>query len=82
MKYYFKTGLIIIFVGSAVINILLLIFGRHVCRLFGADAKTLEFSVLFGSDIIWYTFVLYEAVILILAFVLLRCSERNSIIYK
>lgn len=42
----------------------------------------LIFPVLFGSGIIWYTFALYEGVILIIAFVLLRRSERNGIIYK
>lgn len=135
LKYYFHAGLIINFVGSALINVLLLVFGRHVCLLFGADDKTLEYTMrtmpvyalgflvmafntmissylystkrtkqadvinllrsfvvnsivilalpaLFGSGIVWYAFAIYEAIVLAIAVILLRHSERNGIIYR
>ncbi len=45
LKYYFRAGLIINFVGSVVIYILLLFAGEPVCVLFGADPQTLKFTV-------------------------------------
>lgn len=135
LKYYFHAGLIINFAGSAIINILLLIFGSNICRLFGADGETLEYTVqampiyalgflvmafntmisaylystkrtkqavvinvlrsfvlntvailaipkIFGSSVVWYAFAVYEAIVLVIAVILLRYSERNGIIYK
>ena len=130
MKYYFHAGILINFFGSVIINILLLVIGESVCKLFGADEKTLQFTVqtmpqyawgfivmsfntiisaylystkrtkqaivintlrslivntivilglsaFLGSNIIWHTFGIYEALVLIVAFILLRSSERN-----
>lgn len=37
---------------------------------------------IFGSNIIWYTFAIYEAIVLAAAYILLRRSEKNGIIYK
>lgn len=135
LKYYFHAGLIINFVGSAFINILLLIFGKHICMLFGTDSETLSYTVytmpiyalgflamafntmissylystkrtkqadiinflrsfvinsivillipkLFGAGLVWYTFVIYEVIVLIIAIILLRHSEKNGIVYK
>lgn len=139
LKWYFHAGLIINFIGSLLINILLLFVSGHVCRLFGADPETVTFAVkampmyswgfvvmslnvmisaylystkrskqaiiinvlrslvmnsaviiilptLFpnalGGNIIWYTFGIYEAVVLIAAAGLLKHSERNGIVYK
>ena len=135
LKYYFHAGLIINFVGSALINVLLLLFGRQICLLFGADAATLAYTVetmpiyalgflvmafntmissylystkrtrqadiinilrslivntavilllpaLFGREIVWYAFAIYEAIVLIIAVALLRHSERNGIVYR
>lgn len=45
MKFYFHMGLIINFVGSILINLLLLFIGGNICKLFGADAETLNFTV-------------------------------------
>lgn len=135
LKYYFHAGLIINFVGSAVINCLLLIFGRHICILFGADAETLAYTLktmpiyalgflvmafntmissylystkrtkqadiinilrsfivnsavililpsFFDSNIVWYAFAIYEALVLVIAVVLLKRSEKNGIVYQ
>lgn len=45
LRYYFRAGTIISLVGSMTINALLLVFGRSVCSLFGADQATLDFTV-------------------------------------
>lgn len=45
LKYYFHSGLLINFAGSALINVLLLAVGGHVCKLFGADAATLSYTI-------------------------------------
>lgn len=135
LKFYFRSGLVINFVGSALINVFLLAFGRHICVLFGADAVTLDYTVqtmpiyalgflimafntmissylystkrtkqadiinflrsfivnsivilalpaLFGSSVVWYAFAFYEAIVLAIAVILLKYSERNGIIYK
>lgn len=37
---------------------------------------------LFGGDIIWYTFGIYEVLSLIAAFIIMRVSERHGIIYR
>lgn len=134
MKFYFHAGLIISFVGSILVNILLLISGRGVCMLFGADTATLEFTVqampqfawgfsvtalntiistylystkrskqaitinvlrslvinsliimllpaIFGPKIIWFTFGIYELLVLAVAVFLLKRSERNGIVF-
>ena len=38
--------------------------------------------IIFGGNIIWYTFGITECAALILAVILLRISERNGIVYK
>ena len=40
LKFYFRTGLKISFVGSLVVTILIALFSRHICILFGTDAAT------------------------------------------
>lgn len=37
---------------------------------------------LFGGEIIWYTFGIYEILSVVAAFILMKYSERNGIIYK
>lgn len=135
LKYYFRAGVLINFIGSVLINILLLFIGHSVCQLFGADAETLEFTVrtmplyawgfvvmsfntiisaylystkrtkqanvinvlrsllvntviilslpqIFGGAIVWHTFGIYEAIVLAVAVILLKHSERNGIVYR
>lgn len=135
LKYFFHAGLIINFVGSVLIYIALLFAGGPVCKLFGADAVTLKFTVdsmplyawgfsvmalntiisaymystkrsaqaivmnllrsfvfdllciiilpqLFGAGIIWHTFGIYEALVLVAAVILLRTSERGGVVFK
>ena len=135
LKYYFRSGLTINFVGSVIIYILLLFAGEPVCVLFGADPGTLKFTVqsmpkyawgfsvmalntiisaylystkrsvqaiimnvlrsfvfnlsvilllpeLFGADAVWYTFGVYEAMVLAAAVILLRRSEKNGVVFR
>lgn len=42
----------------------------------------LAFPSLFGNEIIWYAFAIYEAIVLVIAVILLKHSERNGIIYR
>lgn len=43
---------------------------------------TLVLPLIFGGEMAWYTFGIYEALSFVLAFFLLKVSERNGIIYK
>lgn len=55
----------------------------NVLRSFILDtAFILLLPLTFGSGIVWYTFGLYEAAVLVAAFVLLKRSERNGIVYR
>lgn len=45
MKYYFRVGRIISFVGSAFIYLVTFFVGANICRLFGADTAATEMSV-------------------------------------
>lgn len=130
MQFYFKAGIWINFIGSAVLTGLILLLSRPICVLFGADSQTLEYTLsvmpryswgfvvmafnvmisaylystersvyaiiinvlrslvasvavilllprLFGADIVWFTFGIYEAVVLLVAALLLRRSEAE-----
>lgn len=135
LKFYFKAGLGINFIGSIVVTMLILLFSRPICSLFGAGTETLEYVLrvlpqytwgfvvmafnvmisaylystersaqaiimnflrslvantavitllpsIFGADVIWFTFGIYEAVVLAVAVFLLKHSERNGIVFK
>ena len=135
LKYYFRSGLAINFFGSILIAVVLIIIGGPICKLFGADPVTLDFTVqsmpqyawgfiimalntmisaylystkrtresvvlnvcrsfvfnslaitllplLFGNGIIWFTFGIAEILTFIVAFILLKYSERNGIVFR
>lgn len=46
------------------------------------DSKQLGLSALLGDGIIWYTYGISEVAVLIVAFALLRFSERKGIVFK
>lgn len=46
------------------------------------SAVILLLPQILGANIIWLTFGIYEAVVLVIAFALLRYSERNGIVFK
>ena len=135
LKYYFKSGLLIGFLGSVFVTLIYIVFGNPICTLFGADTATLDYTVsiipmysigfivmalnamisaylystercfqasnistlrsiivnaavilllprIFGANAVWFTFAVYEAIVLIIAVVLLKHSEKNGIIFK
>ena len=53
MKWYFRSGMLISFVGSIVIVGLCVLFGRPICALFGADAETLEYTLRYLPQYAW-----------------------------
>lgn len=130
LRYYFKAGVWINFIGSVVLTGIVILLSRPICTLFGADAVTLEYVLdvlplyawgfvvmsfnvmisaylystdhsvqsiiinvlrsivvsstvilalpaIFGAEVVWFTFGIYEAIVLIAAWFLLRYAERN-----
>ena len=53
LKYYYRVGQIISIVGSALCVAVYVIFPHHLCRLFGADAETLEFTAVHMWEYCW-----------------------------
>lgn len=43
---------------------------------------TLGLPAIFGGDIVWYTFGIYEVILLVIGYALMKHSERNGIVYK
>lgn len=135
LKYYYRAGQFISIIGSAICVAVYVIFPHYLCKLFGADAKTLEFTAihmweycwgfiigsintmlsayfystkrsgqaitlnvirslimntliitllpkLFGSAVVWHTFGIYEVLVLIIALILKKTSERKGIVYQ
>lgn len=135
LHYYFKSGLKISILGSFIVTILAVLFGKYICQLFGTDAVTQEYvikvlpqfavgfiamainvmissylystersgsalciSVLrslvmnvavililpkfFGEGIIWFSLLIYEAIVLIIAITLLKRSEKDGLQFK
>lgn len=37
---------------------------------------------LFGAEAVWLTFATYEAIVLVVAVVIVKHSERNGIVFK
>lgn len=133
MRFYFKAGMLINFIGSIVVMALVLAVSRPICLLFGSNPETLEYIVqimplyswgfvvmslnvmisaylystersgyaiiinflrsivvsvavililpkIFGANIVWFTFGIYEAIMLVISAWLLIRAERKSII--
>ena len=53
MKWYFRSGMLISFVGSIVIVGLCVLFGRPICSMFGADSETLEYTLKYLPQYAW-----------------------------
>lgn len=135
LKYYYRVGQLISIIGSALCVAIYVIFPHFLCKLFGTEGETLEFTSIhmweycwgfivgsintmmsayfystkrsgqaialnlvrslvmnsliitmlpkiFGSEIVWHTFGIYEVIVLIIAFALKKGSERKGIVYK
>lgn len=75
LRFYFKSGIIINFLGSSLVTLLINFFCEPICRLFGADAVTLEYI----SDVMplyAWGFVVMAFNVMISAF--LYSTERTS----
>ena len=49
------------------------------------DKRQMHFTLstkIFGAAIVWHTFGIYEILVLVVALILKKASERNGIIYK
>ena len=135
LKFYFRGGMLISLIGSALCVALAVLFAHPVSMLFGAKGSIIDatvqympqyawafivsglntlisayfystkrsvqaiilnvarsfviniavivgLSALLGSGIVWYTFGISEAVVLVIGVVLLKHSERNGIVYR
>lgn len=135
LRYYYRAGQLISIIGSTLCVAVYVIFPHVLCKLFGADAVTLDFTAahmweycwgfivgsintllsayfystkrsgqaitlnvvrslvmntlvitflpkIFGSMIVWHTFGIYEVLVLIIAIILKKSSERNGIVYR
>ena len=75
MKWYFRSGMLISFVGSIVIVGLCVLFGRPICSLFGANAETLEYTLKYLPQYAW-AFIVVGLNTMISAY--LYSTERSS----
>lgn len=135
LRYYYRAGQLTSIIGSTLCVAVYVIFPHVLCKLFGADAVTLDFTAahmweycwgfivgsintllsayfystkrsgqaitlnvvrslvmntlvitflpkIFGSMIVWHTFGIYEVLVLIIAIILKKSSERNGIVYR
>lgn len=135
LKHYYRAGQIISIVGSAICVAIYVIFPHALCKLFGADDATIDFTSIhmweycwgfvvgsintmisayfystkrsgqaialnivrslvmnslvitfvpmsFGKLVVWHTFGIFEVLVLIVALIIKKCSERKGIIYK
>lgn len=135
LKGYYRAGQIISVVGSALCVAVYVIFPVALCKLFGADDPTAEFTamhmweycwgfiigsmntmisaylystkrsaqaivlnivrslvmnsivitfvpMIFGKAIVWHTFGIFEVLVLIVAIIIKRTSERQGVVYK
>lgn len=53
MKYYFRAGILISVIGSALIITLVLLFSKSICTLFGADEAALTFTQRYLPQYAW-----------------------------
>lgn len=134
LKAYFRAGVWISVVGSAICVAVYILFPQSLCALFGSDLQTTAFTalhmweycwgfvvgsvntiisayfystrrsgqaialnivrslvmnslvitvlpVVFGNAVVWHTFGIYEALVLVIAVLMKRLSERNGIAY-
>ena len=135
LKHYYRAGQLISVIGSALCVTVYVIFPHALCRLFGADGETVDFTAIhmweycwgfivgsintmmsayfystkrsaqaialntvrslvmnsliitflpkiFGGAIVWHTFGIYEVIVVIIAIVLKKVSERKGVVYK
>lgn len=92
LKHYYRAGQLISVIGS--INTMLSAYFYSTKRSGQAIALNTVRSLvmnslvitflpkIFGAAIVWHTFGIYEILVLVVALILKKASERNGIIYK
>ncbi len=69
LRYYFRIGRIIAFVGGVTIFLMTFFVGGPLC-------------LFFGYDFVWYTVTIAEGICFVIAIILRKVSEKNGIIYR
>lgn len=135
LQVYYRAGILISIIGSALCVAVYVLFPHALCGLFGADGPTTDFTAihmweycwgfivgsvntiisayfystkrsglaivlnvvrslvvnslvitflprLFGNIVVWHTFGIYEVLVLLIALLLKKFSERNGIAYS
>ena len=79
LKWYFRAGVLIDLIGSALINIVLLFVGGPICRMFGADAQTLACTVAYMPRYAW-GFIIMSVNTLISAYLYSTKRTKQAVI--
>ncbi len=75
MKFYFKIGMWVNFIGSVVVTSLIILLNQQICVLFGADAQTTEYTVQVMPKYAW-GFIMTAFNVMISAY--LYSTERSG----
>ncbi len=79
LKWYFRAGVLIDLVGSALINLVLLFVGGPICKMFGADAQTLACTVQYMPRYAW-GFIIMSVNTLISAYLYSTKRTKQAVI--
>ena len=79
LKWYFRAGVLIDLIGSALINIVLLFVGGPICRMFGADEQTLACTVAYMPRYAW-GFIIMSVNTLISAYLYSTKRTKQAVI--
>ena len=79
LKWYFRAGVLIDLVGSALINVVLLFVGGPICKMFGADAQTLACTVQYMPRYAW-GFIIMSVNTLISAYLYSTKRTKQAVI--
>ena len=79
LKWYFRAGVRIDLVGSALINVVLLFVGGPICKMFGADAATLACTVQYMPRYAW-GFIIMSVNTLISAYLYSTKRTKQAVI--
>ena len=79
LKWYFRAGVLIDLIGSALINVVLLFVGGPICKMFGADAATLACTVQYMPRYAW-GFIIMSVNTLISAYLYSTKRTKQAVI--
>ena len=79
LRWYFRAGVLIDLIGSALINVVLLFVGGPICKMFGADALTLACTVQYMPRYAW-GFIIMSVNTLISAYLYSTKRTKQAVI--